>query len=89
MSWLSWGHHGRELFVSIHSTQISRILNYKVRAELRVGHVGVDALGTTTPLALARTPPLGFKGLSGAVPAHLERLEGFHIGRRGPAPNFS
>jgi hypothetical protein len=48
------------------------------------GRVGVDAPDATAPLALVRAPPLGFKGLCGAVPAHLERLEDFDIGRQGP-----
>ena len=58
--WLSPEHHRRELSLSKNSTQISRILNSKELAELRVGHIGVDALCATAPLALVWAPPLGF-----------------------------
>ena len=59
-------------------------MNSGVCAEPRVGRVGVGALGATAPLPLVRAPPRGFKDLLGVVPTHLERLEDFDIGRRGP-----
>jgi hypothetical protein len=44
----------------------------------------VGALGAAARIALVWAPPLDFKGLCGAVLVHLERLENFDIGRRGP-----
>ena len=38
----------------------------------------MDALGPPSPLSFHIAPPVGFNGLMGAVPAHLERLEDFH-----------